>query len=47
VQAQRAGWPSLEADQQDLLAAIGIGEDQVMRLVDFGQRCCSPHFVRL
>ncbi|WP_030277254.1 Helicase associated domain protein [Streptomyces sp. NRRL B-24484] len=27
VVAQRAGWPGLEADQQDLLAAIGIEED--------------------
>ncbi|MEW1911328.1 helicase associated domain-containing protein [Kitasatospora sp. NPDC085895] len=25
--AQRAGWPGLEADQQDLLAAIGIEAD--------------------
>ncbi|MQS17649.1 DEAD/DEAH box helicase [Streptomyces kaniharaensis] len=28
VQAQRAGWPELEADQRDLLSAIGIEEDQ-------------------
>ncbi|MFH8388009.1 helicase associated domain-containing protein [Kitasatospora sp. NPDC018058] len=28
VQAQRAGWPNLEADQRDLLSAIGIEEDQ-------------------
>ncbi|MET8624606.1 helicase associated domain-containing protein [Kitasatospora sp. NPDC004669] len=28
VQAQRAGWPGLEEDQQDLLAALGIEEDQ-------------------
>ncbi|MFJ8434859.1 hypothetical protein ACIQ9P_26510 [Kitasatospora sp. NPDC094019] len=28
VQAQRAGWPGLEADQQDLLTAMGIEEDQ-------------------
>jgi hypothetical protein len=28
VKAQRAGWPDLEADQQDLLSAIGIEEDQ-------------------
>ncbi|MBV6701910.1 helicase associated domain-containing protein [Kitasatospora aureofaciens] len=28
VQTQRAGWPGLEDDQQDLLAAIGIEEDQ-------------------
>ncbi|MFJ2583003.1 helicase associated domain-containing protein [Kitasatospora aureofaciens] len=28
VKAQRAGWPELEADQRDLLAAIGIAEDQ-------------------
>jgi hypothetical protein len=28
VKAQRAGWPDLEADQRDLLSAIGIGEDQ-------------------
>ncbi|MFI8082002.1 helicase associated domain-containing protein [Kitasatospora sp. NPDC086009] len=27
VQAQRAGWPGLEADQRDLLSAIGIEED--------------------
>ncbi|MFD7982510.1 helicase associated domain-containing protein [Kitasatospora indigofera] len=27
VVAQRAGWPALEADQQDLLAAIGIEAD--------------------
>ncbi|RKT09226.1 helicase associated protein [Streptomyces sp. 1114.5] len=27
VKAQRGGWPGLEADQQDLLAAIGIAED--------------------
>ncbi|MFE5586251.1 helicase associated domain-containing protein [Kitasatospora sp. NPDC056531] len=27
VRAQRAGWPGLEADQQDLLAAIGIEAD--------------------
>ncbi|MFJ8628500.1 Helicase associated domain protein [Kitasatospora sp. NPDC093550] len=27
VKAQRAGWPELEADQRDLLAAIGIAED--------------------
>ncbi|MFI9365548.1 alpha/beta hydrolase [Kitasatospora sp. NPDC053057] len=27
VQAQRAGWPGLEEDQRDLLAAIGIEED--------------------
>ncbi|MFI9366973.1 Helicase associated domain protein [Kitasatospora sp. NPDC053057] len=28
VKAQRAGWPGLEADQRDLLSAIGIEEDQ-------------------
>ncbi|MFI9325681.1 helicase associated domain-containing protein [Kitasatospora aureofaciens] len=28
VQAHRAGWPGREAEQQDLLAAIGIEEDQ-------------------
>ncbi|MEV7190058.1 helicase associated domain-containing protein [Kitasatospora sp. NPDC093102] len=28
VQAQRAGWPALEEEQQDLLGAIGIEEDQ-------------------
>ncbi|MFF2956764.1 hypothetical protein ACFVVU_36155 [Kitasatospora sp. NPDC057965] len=28
VPAQRAGWPGLEADQQDPLTAIGIEEDQ-------------------
>ncbi|MFJ9448021.1 helicase associated domain-containing protein [Kitasatospora sp. NPDC101235] len=28
VKAQRAGWPGLEEDQRDLLAAIGIEEDQ-------------------
>ncbi|MFI8085281.1 helicase associated domain-containing protein [Kitasatospora sp. NPDC086009] len=28
VLAQRAGWPGLEADQRDLLSAIGIAEDQ-------------------
>ncbi|MFJ4674019.1 DEAD/DEAH box helicase [Kitasatospora purpeofusca] len=28
VQAQRAGWPGLEEDQQDLLTAIGIEVDQ-------------------
>ncbi|MFE7531707.1 helicase associated domain-containing protein [Kitasatospora sp. NPDC057542] len=28
VKAQRAGWPGLEADQRDLLSAIGIQEDQ-------------------
>ncbi|MER7671211.1 Helicase associated domain protein [Kitasatospora sp. NPDC096128] len=28
VRAQRAGWPGLEEDQQGLLAAIGIEEDQ-------------------
>ncbi|MDH6107786.1 hypothetical protein P3T34_000001, partial [Kitasatospora sp. MAP12-44] len=28
VLAQRAGWPTLEEDQRDLLAAIGIEEDQ-------------------
>jgi hypothetical protein len=28
VKAQRAGWPGLAKDQQDLLAAIGIEEDQ-------------------
>ena len=27
VQAQRAGWPGLEEDQQDLLTAIGIEAD--------------------
>ncbi|WP_354645255.1 helicase associated domain-containing protein [Kitasatospora camelliae] len=27
VQAQRASWPGLEADQRDLLTAIGIEED--------------------
>ncbi|MFE5586401.1 helicase associated domain-containing protein [Kitasatospora sp. NPDC056531] len=27
VRAQRAGWPGLEADPQDLLAAIGIEAD--------------------
>ncbi len=27
VQAQRAGWPALEVDQQDLLTAIGIEAD--------------------
>ncbi|MEV6209137.1 helicase associated domain-containing protein [Kitasatospora sp. NPDC051914] len=27
VVAQRAGWPGLEADQQDLLAAIGVEPD--------------------
>ncbi|MEU8927754.1 Helicase associated domain protein, partial [Kitasatospora sp. NPDC048545] len=27
VRAQRAGWPGLEADQRDLLSAIGIEED--------------------
>ncbi|WP_406085856.1 helicase associated domain-containing protein [Kitasatospora purpeofusca] len=27
VQAQRAGWPGLEADQRDLLTAIGIEAD--------------------
>ncbi|MFE2728110.1 helicase associated domain-containing protein [Kitasatospora sp. NPDC059327] len=28
VQAQRAGWPGLEDDRKDLLAAIGIEADQ-------------------
>ncbi|MFJ7280266.1 helicase associated domain-containing protein [Kitasatospora sp. NPDC098663] len=28
VRAQRAGWPGLEEDQRDLLAAIGIEEGQ-------------------
>ncbi|PBC69703.1 helicase associated protein [Streptomyces sp. TLI_235] len=27
VQAQRAGWPGLEADQQDLLTSIGLEPD--------------------
>ncbi|MFJ9847532.1 helicase associated domain-containing protein [Kitasatospora sp. NPDC101155] len=54
VRAQRAGWPGLEQDQRDLLAAIGIEEDQELaaaradslppgtKLPTAGQRPAAP-----